>query len=147
VSESANLATTRAIFGQFAEGGFSVFIDRFDEWFAPSVEWKSTILTAFDARLFRGRNGLGEYVREFEAAFTVESVDLGEIRAVGDHTVLVLATMHARGASSEVPFEQETGYVFAFADGLITRGQSFRAHAEAEATARDWAAQGERARA
>ena len=104
----------------------------------PDTDWETAnalfhpdhvFVAAGDFEEVKGR---GAYREWQEASATLEwEADVESAVDVGPRTVLVAASMHARGASSGVPIELRVWTLATIAEGKVIRSQAFTEPAEA----------------
>ena len=123
--EPAHVALVRKAHDAAGAEGPQILMDRYEEWFSPDFEWHPVLLESLDGRTFRGKEGFGEYWREFLETFGDVRFLNGVAEAVDERRVLLHGSVAATGASSGAPIDREVVYVFEVEDGLIARGRSF----------------------
>jgi ketosteroid isomerase-like protein len=107
-------------------------IDAFLEEIDPEVEWHGALqaLLESEATVYRGHEGVRQWVRDIDEALADIRLELPEIRDLGDRIVAIgrlLARGKASGAETESPF----GCVVEWKNGKATRLLSFLSQAEA----------------
>jgi ketosteroid isomerase-like protein len=109
--------------------------ERFDEVCHPDFEWHPRMV-GFGKETYVGKDGFRQYVEDMEA--TMDEVDLAvtEVRAVGDHQVLLVGRLRMLGKGSGVPLDTEWALLYRIESGLARSGVAFDSHAEAEEAAR-----------
>ena len=117
-----------------AEGPRAV-VERFDEFFTADFRWRSALVTRFESGHYEGRDGFARYWDDFETSFSNFSVRDVTYRAVEDSAVLVTLYVCVEGVGSQVPVEQEVGWLFHFEGEKIAACESYLSWAEAEAAA------------
>jgi ketosteroid isomerase-like protein len=92
----------------------------------PEVEWHGAILMAMggDRTVYRGHDGVREWLRDLHETLSEFHVDYPEIRDLGDRTV-ALGVIHGRGRASEAEIESPHGAVAEFKDGKGIRIQTY----------------------
>ena len=118
-----------------AEGPRAV-VERFDEFFTEDFRWNSALVTSVEGGDYVGREGFARYWDDFEASFAGFSVRDTTFRAAGDDGVLVTLYVCVEGAGSQVPVEQEVGWLFRFEGDRAAACESYLSWAEAEEAAR-----------
>lgn len=81
-----------------------------------------------------GRDALRNWVREDKAAWRAR-YQVSEMRAVGADRVLCRGEWGGVGLKSEIEAYQGTSVLFTLPDGVITRAEFYRDHAEARKAA------------
>ena len=87
--------------------------------------------SALTGRVFRGRQGLVDWMAEIDENFGAWNLRIDEIRAVAADRYLVLGGVHMRGRGSGVEFDQPIGWVVEFEGELTSRLRNFASHAAA----------------
>ena len=86
----------------------------------PEVEWHGAlaVLLGGEGRAYRGHEGVRDWLRDQEEAFSEIHIDYSEIRYLGER---VVATGHfrARGKTSGAKVESPAGWVVEFRDGKV----------------------------
>jgi ketosteroid isomerase-like protein len=96
----------------------------------PDFEWFPAMPGTVESASYRGREGVGGYLRDVLDTWEELRVLPEEFRDVGDR-VLMLGRMEGRGLASGVPVDAPIGMVFECRGGKISRICSFLDHAEA----------------
>jgi ketosteroid isomerase-like protein len=87
--------------------------------------------SALTGRVFRGVEGLIDWMAEIDGSFDAWRLRIDQLRAVGEDRFLVLGGVHLRGRGSGVEFDQEIGWVIEFDGECVTRLRNFAEHGEA----------------
>jgi ketosteroid isomerase-like protein len=115
-----NVELVRRAFEAFANGGADALVEYAtpDCVFYPDPAW-------IEEDQYRGRDGFIAFNRTQSATFGDFTVEIHEIRSVGDR-VLVLAELIGRAKSSGVPIRQQAAHVLSdFRDGMIGEDRTF----------------------
>ena len=101
-------------------------IDAFLEGLDPEVELHGALQTMFggEATLYRGHEGVRQWVRDIDEALADIHLELPEIRDLGDRTVAI-GRLRARGKASGAETESPFGCVTEWKNGQATRVLSF----------------------
>lgn len=91
----------------------------------PGVEWRSAFVVGGTGGVYRGHDGIREYVRDMNDAWDIVRLDIDDEIAVRDVVVFV-GRIHYRGKTSGVEAESESGYVLKFRAGSVVRFRPFR---------------------
>jgi ketosteroid isomerase-like protein len=102
----------------------------------PDVEWYPGLLTALagGAAVYRGHDGVLEWVRTVEEVLDEVHTEYSEIRDLGDR-IVAIGQIRSRGAASGVETESPIAYVVEYKNGKATRVQSYLDPQEALAAA------------
>ena len=111
--------------------GAEGLLPEFEAFFDPDVEWVPQ-LVGFGERTYRGREGYEQYVRDVRETVGEVGFSGGEVRAVGDKTVLALGRVRAVGRESGLPLEDEYAIVYRLRGGRIVSARAFLSHADGE---------------
>jgi ketosteroid isomerase-like protein len=102
----------------------------------PAVEWHPALLAAIrgEAAVYRGHEGVRDFVRDLHEAFTELQIEIVEARDIGG-AVITEGRLHGRGTGSGAETVTPITYLLDFQNGKVTRVQTFLDHKEAlEAT-------------
>ena len=99
-------------------------IDRLIELTDSEVEWRSAFV-AGTGGVYRGHNGMREYVRDMKDAWDIVRLDVDHEIGVGE-VVLFIGRIHYRGKGSGVEAESESGYLLKFREGRVVTFRPFR---------------------
>ena len=107
-------------------------IDGFLEEIDPEVEWFGALQALLEGRatVYRGHEGVRQWIRDIDEALAEIRLDLPEIRDLGDR-IVAIGWLRARGKTSEAKTESPFGCVVELRNGKATRLQSFLSQAEA----------------
>src|SRR5690242_14554900 len=96
--------------------------------YAPDIEW---VTPAFEGqrRVWRGREGVVEFMRTWTEDFENWSVRIERLIDAGGGRVIALTHQSATGKASGVPVELDSGAIYELKDGRIVRGQLYLSHA------------------
>ena len=97
---------------------------------SPEVVWESLPLPGF-RDVYRGRAEAREWRELILEVFEEAHLEIDEMTALSDDSVLIGHTQIGRGRGSGLPVEQPSWAVFWLADDLITRRQAFWTRDEA----------------
>ena len=135
----ANIDLARTAVGIVNTQGSAALLERYDELFTEDFRWTPALVGRIEGRKeYRGRQGLADYWRDFEAIFSRLEVRDFEFTAVGEKTVWVSGTGHFVGTESGVPLEQRLGWAFRFEGGKLAAGETFFSPEDAQAAAERW---------
>ena len=92
----------------------------------PDVEWHPVlqVLLGGEATVYRGHDGIREFVRDLDEAFAEAHIEVSETRDMGDRLVAI-GRLHARGKASGADTESPIGYVADFKNGKAIRIRSW----------------------
>jgi uncharacterized protein len=101
-------------------------VDAFLEAFDPGLEWHPLIQVMFggESRVYRGHEGIREFMREVDEALAEVQIQSVEIRDLGERLV-VTARLRARGRASGAETASPIGWVAEFKDGRVTRMRDY----------------------
>jgi len=120
-----NLEVVRRAFMAWQAGA----IEQLDELLAPDVEWRPTPLSDAGHEVFRGPDGVHEWILAVAARRGEVRNEISEVRDVGNR-VLVLGHVVER-VGEEVRTDAELAWLFELHEGQIVRGEGFVNRAEA----------------
>ena len=109
-------------------------LDGVRETLAPEFEMHPSGRFMDTQRVYRGRDGMSEFWRDFRAAWEDVAVSIERMEAIDDR-VLTLGKIGGSGRESGVEVEAEAAWVHTVSDGLIARLQTFATWADARETA------------
>jgi ketosteroid isomerase-like protein len=75
--------------------------------------------------IYRGRAGLGEWMRDLDETWLELRIEVEEIREPSPDFVLAFATIHGRGHGSEVPTQMAVALTARLRDGLVTHAGTY----------------------
>jgi ketosteroid isomerase-like protein len=96
----------------------------------PEVEWRSAFVVGGSGGLYRGHDGLREYVSDMNDAWDIVRLEVDHEIAVRSVVVFV-GRIHYRGKTSGVEAESESGYMLKFRAGKLVRFRPFQNPEEA----------------
>jgi ketosteroid isomerase-like protein len=101
-------------------------VDAFLEGLDPEVELHGALQTMFgdEATLYRGHEGVRQWVRDIDEALADIRLELPEIRDLGDRLVAI-GRLRARGKASGAETESPFACVVEWKNGKATRVLSF----------------------
>jgi len=91
----------------------------------PEVEWRSAFVVGGGGGVYRGHDGMREYVNDMNDAWDIVRLDVDHEIGVRDVVVFV-GRIHYRGKASGVEAESESGYMLKFRDGRVLRFRPFQ---------------------
>ena len=97
------------------------------EYLDPEVElhWTLFAMLGGGATVFRGHEGVREYLRDLDEAFAeFQIAEISEIRDLGER-VLAVGQLRGRGRDSGAEVESPVAYVVEFKNGRIIRMDDF----------------------
>jgi ketosteroid isomerase-like protein len=100
-------------------------LERMIELSDPGVEWHSFFAELRVGGVYRGHDGLKQYVRDLADAFELATAEVDDAVAVGDVAVLV-GHIHVRGKESGVDARAPAGWMLKFRDGRVLMFRAFR---------------------
>ncbi len=100
-------------------------VTRLIELTDPEVEWHSFLAQLGEGGVYRGHDGMREYVSDLIDAWDLFSADIHDTLAVGEVVVLV-GRLRYRGKASGVDTETAAGWLFKFRRGRVVRFRAFR---------------------
>lgn len=122
---AANVDLVRRVFMAWQAGA----IERLDELLAPDVEWRPTALSDAGHEVFRGREGVHEWILAVSGRGAEIRNEIFEMRDLGDR-VLVLGRVTEKIAD-RTRVDAELAWLFHVYEGRIARGEGFVSRAEA----------------
>ncbi len=107
-------------------------IDAFLEEIDPEVEWHGALqaLLESEATVYRGHEGVRQWLRDIDEALADIHLELPEIRDLGDR-IVAIGWLRARGTTSGAEAESPFGCVVESKSGKAIRLLSFLSHAQA----------------
>jgi ketosteroid isomerase-like protein len=114
-----------ALVGEIVDAVMRRDADRLIELTDPDVEWHSLIAALGEGGVYRGHEGMRQYVRDLTDAWDVFHVELDQVISVGSVVVLV-GPLHYRGKGSGVETRFDAGYMAKIRDGKCVYMRSFR---------------------
>jgi ketosteroid isomerase-like protein len=92
---------------------------------SPDVEWQSFFAQLQEGGVYRGHDGIRQYVRDLGEAFEVMQLKIDDTLAVGA-VVLVVGRLHYRGKGSGAETESLAGYMVKVRRGRAVLLRAFR---------------------
>ena len=120
-----NVDLIRRVFMAWQAGA----IERLDELLAPDVEWRPTALSDAGHTVFRGREGVHEWIDAVTSRSGAIRNEISEMRDLGDR-VLVLGRVIEK-IDDRTRVDAELAWLFHVYDGLVARGEGFVSRTEA----------------
>jgi ketosteroid isomerase-like protein len=105
--------------------------DTFAALCLPDVEWEDAIFWTEESRMFRGSEGVRDWVVEVREPWEELEVTIEEIVEAGGNTLLVPSRIRGRGRGSGVETQLLVWQVMSFADGKTSTRKVFRDRAGA----------------
>jgi ketosteroid isomerase-like protein len=96
----------------------------------PEVEWHAVLPMLGGDAIYRGHEGVREFLRDMWGTFAVTRFEFPEIRDLGDQVVAV-GRFCARGKGSGAETDMPFGYVVEYKQGMAVRVRAYRDPAEA----------------
>jgi ketosteroid isomerase-like protein len=117
-----NVETFKRAIDAYNRKDIDALLERLD----PEVELHGALQTMFggEATLYRGHDGVRQWVRDIDEALADTRLELPEIRDLGDRTVAI-GRLHARGTASGAETESPFAIVTEWKNGKATRVRSF----------------------
>ena len=91
----------------------------------PEVEWHSFFAELGDEGVYRGHDGMRQYVRDVNDAWEVVRADVDDTVGVGDVAVLI-GRIHYRGRHSGIETETPAGWMLKFRHSRVVCIRAFR---------------------
>jgi ketosteroid isomerase-like protein len=101
-------------------------IDAMLEELDPEVEWHPALLASLEGQptVYRGREGVQEWMQELYEAFAEVHIDIAEIRDLGDR-LIAIGRIRARGGASRAETESPFAWVIEAKNGKATRVRGY----------------------
>ena len=99
----------------------------------PAVEWHPALLAALrgeGAAVYRGHEGVRDFVRDLHEAFTELQIEIVEARDAGG-AVITEGRLHGRGTGSGAETVTPITYLLDFRNDKVIRVRTFLDHKEA----------------
>ncbi len=96
----------------------------------PDVEWHSFFAELREGGVYRGHEGMRQYIDDLSDAWEIVRADVDHGIAVEDVALLV-GRIHYRGKGSGIETEEPAGWTLRFRDGKVLRFRAFRDPAKA----------------
>jgi ketosteroid isomerase-like protein len=100
-------------------------LSRLVELTDPNVEWHSFLAQLGEEGVYRGHDGLRQYVRDLRETWEVFQATVEDDLVVGD-VVLLVSHLRYRGKGSGIDAEAPAGHMLKFRRGKIVYMRSFR---------------------
>ena len=91
----------------------------------PDVEWHSFLAQLGEGGVYRGHDGIREYVKDLREAWEVFQVTVVDEIAIGD-VVVTLSQLRYRGKGSGIDDAAPAGHMVKFRGGKIVHMRAFR---------------------
>ena len=91
----------------------------------PAIEWHSFFAELGDEGVYRGHDGMRQYMRDLNDAWEVVRADVDDTVGVGDVAVLI-GHIHYRGRHSGIETETPAGWMLKFRHGRVVCIRAFR---------------------
>ena len=123
-----NVETFKRAIDAYNRGNIDAFLEGLD----PEVGLHGALQTMFggEATLYRGHEGVRQWVRDIDEALADIRLELPEIRDLGDRLVAI-GRLRARGKASGAETETPFTFLVDFKDGKMIRVRSFLDPSEA----------------
>ena len=135
-AQQGNLSLGQRFAQLYERGSLWAPLDHFDEFCQPDLELRPAIVELGD-KVFRGREGLREWIAGIDAVASEHMIEALEIEAVGEDHLLALGTMRMVGRESGVAVESEYGMLGRIESERFIEITAFLAHAEAKLAAEE----------
>ncbi len=109
-----NLDAVRRIIKAFNEGGADAAHDLYD----PKVEFREDPKFP-EAEVYRGRQEVERYFREFGASFESYRLEIEDLRDAGSDRIVALLRERARGRASGLDVDRRSGWVVTLRDRKV----------------------------
>jgi ketosteroid isomerase-like protein len=120
----ANVDDVRAWFEAHARGDMEAVL----ELTHPEIEVRPALVGGLEGRVYRGRDGLREFLEEVDAIWTAYRIELRELRDAGD-SVIALGHTWAEGRDGIV-LDDPGGWLLGMDDGMIRDFRTFNSWEE-----------------
>jgi ketosteroid isomerase-like protein len=92
----------------------------------PEVEWHPAMaaLLGGEATVYRGHEGVRDWLRDQEEAFAESHIDYSEIRDLGDRLVAI-GRLRTRGKESGAETESPVAWVVQFKNGKVIHASAY----------------------
>jgi ketosteroid isomerase-like protein len=109
---------------ELARAGFEAFnrgdVDFISQFLHPEIEVHNAEEVG-QAGTYHGRDGYGEWIRDWMDAWEEFRIEIEEVEEVDDQNVLVHCDQHARGQGSGVEVTRRVVFLLTLQDGLAKR--------------------------
>ena len=116
-----NLELARQAMAALSRQDLAGLVDMAD----PEVEWFSFFADLREGGVYRGHDGMRQYVDDLTEAFEVVQAEVDDGVAVGD-VVLLVGRIHYRGRESGFEREDGVGWMLKFRQGKVLCFRAFR---------------------
>jgi ketosteroid isomerase-like protein len=96
----------------------------------PEVQWHSFFAALDEGGVYRGHDGIRQYISDLNDAWEIVRADVDDALGVDDVALLV-GRIHYRGKASGVETESPAGWMFKFRNGKVLCFRAFREPAQA----------------
>ena len=100
-------------------------VPRLIELTDPDVEWRPFATGLMEEGVYRGHDGIRQYVRDLDDAWELLRADVDDRLAIGA-SVLLVGRLRYRGRGSGVETENTAGWAIKFRDGKLISMRAFR---------------------
>ena len=100
-------------------------VPRLIELTDPDVEWRPFATGLMEEGVYRGHDGIRQYVNDLDDAWEVLRADVDDGLAIGA-TVLLVGRIRYRGRGSGVETENTAGWAIKFREGKLISMRAFR---------------------
>lgn len=100
-------------------------VSRLVELTDPDVEWRPFATGLMEEGVYRGHDGIRQYVRDLDDAWDMLRADVEDGLTIGS-TVLLVGRLRYRGRASGIETENSAGWVIKVRDGRLTSMRAFR---------------------
>jgi ketosteroid isomerase-like protein len=91
----------------------------------PGVEWHPAIAALLgEATMYRGHEGVREWLRDQDEAFAESRIDYSEIRDLGER-VVAIGQLRVRGRESRAEIESPVGWIVEFKNGKVIQAKAY----------------------
>ena len=111
-----NLELTRRYIDAYNRRDAAALVELSD----PELEWRPAATRAFEQTVYRGHEGIRQYITELDDTWEELVIEISEIRDLGDRIVL-LGRVRGRGRSSGVEVDEPFGSYTEVREGKATR--------------------------
>jgi ketosteroid isomerase-like protein len=121
----ANVDVVRTWFAAHARGDLETVL----ELTHPEIEVRPALVGGLEGRVYRGRDGMREFLDDVDAIWTDFRIELRELRDAGD-SVIALGHTWAEGRDG-IELDDPGGWILGMEGGMIRRFRSFNSWEEA----------------
>jgi ketosteroid isomerase-like protein len=121
VSEAKNVQLVRTLLRAIGERD----LPRLLELTAADVEWRSFFAALREGGLYRGHDGMRQYVADVSEAFDTMRPEIRDVLDIGE-TIVGVGQIHYRGRGSGLESDELAGWVFRFRGGRVAYFHAFR---------------------